>query len=208
MLTKSPSNVRILVTRSVTSSTRPSTQPTTPSGPRRTMSPTPNWRSAMMYKPAMTSPTICCAPKPKPAPAIEPRNTKAEAGKLSLSRTVVIATAIMQKLMPHRNAPSTAARCAPVVSTERSSRSLACDFTCRICCSAMNAVRRMSTWAPEMVMMIATKSVRSHDSMVSLPVVAASMAIENIVIRLRETVGSTVSLQGCWHSHPPNLYDA
>jgi nucleoside diphosphate kinase len=57
-------------------------------------------------------------------------------------------------------------------------------------------------------MMIATKSVRSHDSMVSLPVVAASMAIENIVIRLREMVGSTVSLQGCWHSHLPNLYDA
>jgi len=50
--------------------------------------------------------------------------------------------------------------------------------------------------------------VRSHDSIVSLPVVAASMAIENIVIRLREMVGSAVSLQGCWHSHLPNLYDA
>jgi hypothetical protein len=59
-----------------------------------------------------------------------------------------------------------------------------------------------------MVMMMATKSVRSHDSMVSLPVVAASMAIENIVIRLREMAGSAVSLWGWWHSHLPNLYDA
>ena len=134
MLTKSPSNVRILVTRNVTSSTRPSTQPTIPSGPSRTTSPTPNWRSAMMYKPAITSPTICCAPKPRPAPAIDPKNTSAEDGRLRRSSTDVITTAITQKLMPQRRAPSTAARCAPVVRAERSlASSLLRDLTWMIC---------------------------------------------------------------------------
>ena len=145
MLMRSPSNVRIFVTRSVTSSTLPSAQPTMPNGPRRTMSPTPNWRSAMMYKPAMMSPTICCAPKPKPAPATDPRNTNADDGRLSRKKTEVTATAMTMKLMPQRNAPSTAARCAPVESAERSELSGLRFFTLRICWSARNATKRITT---------------------------------------------------------------
>jgi hypothetical protein len=62
-----PSTDRIRVARSVTASTAPVTSP------RSTQSPTPNWSSTRMNRPAMTSRISDCAPNPsatpiKPAP--------------------------------------------------------------------------------------------------------------------------------------------
>ena len=78
----------------------------------------PNWRSERMKIPASTSPTICWAPKPSPAPSTDASGTTAEAGRLSSIITQTTATVTMLKLIAHRSAPISAPSWAPTVVAE------------------------------------------------------------------------------------------
>ncbi|SLH71255.1 Uncharacterised protein [Mycobacteroides abscessus subsp. abscessus] len=65
----SPSALRSVVMRRVTSSTVPSAISAEPVTAIRTTSPKPYWRSVMRKNPARMSCTMRCAPKPSAAPS-------------------------------------------------------------------------------------------------------------------------------------------
>ena len=92
-MTTSPSAVRTVVTRSVTSSTVPIAGSGRPGTERRMRSPKPYWRSVMMKKPARMSWTMRCAPKPSATPATAAGATRLVSG---MPKRSAIATAATQ----------------------------------------------------------------------------------------------------------------
>ena len=93
VMTTSPSAVRTVVTRNVTSSTVPIAGSGMPGTERRMRSPKPYWRSVMMKKPARMSWTMRCAPNPSATPATAAGATRLVSG---MPKRSAIATAATQ----------------------------------------------------------------------------------------------------------------
>src|SRR6478735_6849875 len=93
-----PSTSRTRVERRVTCSTVPLALP-----PRSTTSPTPNWSSATMKKPAMKSRTIVWVPKPRAMPAMPAPAIRGPKLIPSTSRIQTRATNQMKALASDRN---------------------------------------------------------------------------------------------------------
>jgi hypothetical protein len=90
-MTTLPSVVRMLVMRSVTSSTVPVRVRVTPVTESWMRSPKPYCRSVIRKKPARMSWTMRCAPKPRATPATAAGATMPLRGRPSRPRTVTAA---------------------------------------------------------------------------------------------------------------------